>query len=167
MIEISVDSRELEGEIVAMMQRYAQLPKAVARTHAQASMRRTIRDGVKVLRRNTPPLSGGKRGRRRKGEKRSTGALRRAVTTKAKYVAATSPKVYGVLGYRASFESRKAIWHEFGTSRGLAPRRMMDKTMGEYGGPAADRLVRELAIGLEKAARDKRMEIVADRTGGR
>lgn len=164
---IDLDSRQLEGEIVALMKRYAELPVAVARTHAQAAIRRASKEAQKILRKNTPPESGGRRGRRRKGEKRSSGALRRSVTTKGKYRPGKIPRAYAVVGYRRGWESRKAIWNEFGTKRGMRPRRMVGRTMDEYAGPAAARIVEELAIGLERAARDKRMEIVAQKIAGR
>lgn len=166
MIDIDVDPRQLDGEIAALIQRYKELPKAVAKTHAAAALRRAAKDGVPILRRNTPPASGGRRGRRRKGEKRSSGLLRRAVTSKGKYVPGESPRAYAVLGYRRSFESRKAIWNEFGTKRGMAPRRMVQRTMAEYAGPALANVARELAVGLERAARDKRMEIIAKKIAG-
>lgn len=166
MIDIEIDTKQLDGEIAAMIERYASLPKAVAKTHAAAAMKRAAKDGIPILRRNTPPISGGRRGRRRKGEKRSSGLLRRAVTSKGKFIPGARPRAYAVLGYRAGFESRKAIWHEFGTSRGLAARAMVQKTMAEYGGPAAARVAQELAVGLERAAKDKRMEIVAAKISG-
>lgn len=166
MIDIEIDPTQLDGEIGALIERYAALPKAVARTHAAASMKRAAKDGIPVLRRNTPPSSNSRRGRRRKGEKRSTGLLRRAVTSKGKYVPGRNPKAYAVLGYRGGEQSRKAIWMEFGTKRNLAPRSMVQKTMSEYGGPAAAKVARELAVGLERAAKDKRMEIVAKKIAG-
>lgn len=165
MIEFEIDAKQLDGEIAAMIRRYAELPVAVAKTHAAASLRRAAKDGIPVLRRNTPPL-GSRRGRKKKGEKRSTGKMRRAVTSKGKYIPGKSPKAYAVLGFRAGDESRKAIWNEFGTRRGMAPRRMVEKTMSEYGGPARSAVVRELAVGLEKAAKDKRMQIVAAKIAG-
>ena len=166
MIEFDIDGTQLEGEIAALIRRYGALPKAVAKTHAAAALKRAAKDGIPILRRNTPPI-GTRRGRRAKGVKGSTGLLRRAVTSKGKFIpSADNPKAYAVLGYRASHESRKAIWHEFGTKNGVRAKEMVQKTMDQYGGPAAASVARELAVGLEKAAKDKRMEIVAAKIAG-
>lgn len=142
-----------EKEIRSLIAKFAELPRSVARKHLQAAMRRTIKDAVPVLRSVTPPI-GGTRGRRKKGV-RATGALRRSVTTKAKYIGKTSSgAVYGVVGYKASFESRKAIWLQYGTSRGIQPRRMLEQLEQAYAGPSLEKLKTELAAALEKAAAD-------------
>jgi hypothetical protein len=60
--------------------------------------------------------------------------------------------VYGAVGYKAGFESRKALWLEFGTSRGIEPRKIMDRFRRQYGGPAAAKLAKEMRAALEKAA---------------
>ena len=167
----AVDYSEYDADkmIAALMESYRALPRHIAKKHAKAAIRRVMKPGVPILRRHTPPL-GTRRGRRKKGEKaRSTGSLRRAVTTRAGQTGRNdgwNTFVWGVLGYRAGAESRKAIWNEFGTRRGMAPRRMVEKTMSEYGGPARSAIVRELAVGLEKAAKDKRMQIVAAKSAG-
>ena len=87
-----------EDQIEALMGRYAELPRHIAKKHAQAAVRRVMKDAVPVLRSVTPPV-GTRRGRRKKGEKpRSTGALRRSVTTKAKYIGRNADgAVYGVV----------------------------------------------------------------------
>jgi len=150
MIDIKIDP-SINSDISALMARFAELPRHIARKHLQAAMRRAVKDGVPVLRRWTPP-TGTRRGRRKAGERRSTGDLRRAVTTKAKYI----PKggvVYGVLGYKYGWESRKAIWLDRGTKT-IRPRSMIDHTMATYGGPCSRTLAKEMAAALEKAAKE-------------
>lgn len=143
-----------QKEIVALMARFQELPRHLARKHLVAATRRAVKGGVPVLRSVTPPI-GSRRGRRRAGEKRSTGALRRSVTTKAKYIGKGSyGAAYGVVGYKAGMESRKAIWLEYGTRRGIRERRMIDQLLRQYGGPSAQVLATELAKSLEKAAKE-------------
>lgn len=141
--------------IAALMERYKGLPRHIARKHMGAAMRRVLKPGVPILRRNTPPL-GTRRGRRKKGEKaQSSGAMRRAVTTRTGQTGRNADGfVWGVLGYRASFESRKAIWHQYGTRRNLQAIDMIGRTMREFGRPAANKLAEELAAGLEKAVKE-------------
>lgn len=151
---INVDFKGLENQLADLKAAYTELPRHLAKKHLQASVKRTIADGIPVMKAITPK---GATRRVGKGGESSTrvrgGALRRAVTTKAKYVGRGSDgSVYGVVGYRASFESRKAIWLEFGTSRGITPRNLIDQFMQQYGGPSAEKLVAEMANGLEKAA---------------
>lgn len=150
---ISINADAMTADIAAMIGRFRQLPRHIARKHLQAAMRRALKPGVPILRRNTPPL-GVRRGRRKAGEARSSGALRKSVTTRAKAVPGRGGAgvVYGVVGYRHGWESRKAIWLEFGTRRGVQPRRMAENSMNEIRGPAAATLVREMAVALERAA---------------
>lgn len=151
-----------ERELQSLLARYAALPRHVARKHLQASMRRAVKDGVPVLRSLTPPV-GTRRGRRRKGEKRTTGNLRRSVTTKAKMVGrGPTPAVYGVVGYKAGWESRKAIWMEYGT-KSVAARRMVETFLQSYRGPGLARVQAEMAAGLEAAAR----ELASNKNPGR
>lgn len=153
----------MEAELRAVMGRFAALPRHIARKHLQAAMRRAIKDGVPSLRAATPPI-GVRRGRLRRGERRTTGALRRSVTTRAKYVdrPGGAGAVYGVLGYKAGIESRKAIWLQFGTNR-VQPRRMIENFTRQYGGPALATLKAEMVSGLEKAAK----ELAAGKNPGR
>ena len=146
-----------DAAIGALVGRFKDLPRNIAKKHMKAAMKRVLKPGVPVLRRHTPPLST-RRGRRKKGEKaKSTGSLRRAVATRAGQTGRNSDFnsfVYGVLGYRAGPESRKAIWLEYGTSRGGPRYDMVGKAMKEYGQPAASALAKELAVSLEKAAKE-------------
>lgn len=151
---ISVNWQQMQGEIGALVQRYAGLPRYIAKKHLVASMRRALKPGIPILRANTPPQV--RRGRRKKGDKpRSSGALRKAVTTRVSYKGKNSDGVvFGVLGYKAGAESRKAIWMEFGTSNGILPRTMVERTMKQFGPRVAGRLAAEMVEGLERAARE-------------
>lgn len=141
--------------ISGLMDRFRALPKHIAKKHLKAAMRRVLKPGVPILRRHTPPTST-RRGRRKKGEKpRSTGALRRAVTVRTGQTGNNGDFgsfVYGVLGYKASFESRKAIWLQFGTSGGVKAYQMIESALREFGPIAAQKLATEMAVALEKAA---------------
>lgn len=151
------NSYDTDLRISRLMKRYRELPGHIARKHIKAAMRRVLRPMVPALRRNTPPLDT-RRGRRKKGEKaRSTGALRKAATVRVGMTGragAFNSFVYGVLGYRASFESRKAIWLQYGTSGGVRAYDMIGKTMAEVGPPAASKLADEMAAALDKAVKD-------------
>ena len=151
------------AECQAMIARFKEFPRHLAKKHVQASMRRAIKDGIPVMRSVTPPV-GVRRGRRRSGEVRSTGALRRSVTTKAKYIAKpTHGAVYGVVGYKGGMESRKAIWLQYGTRRGLASRQMLEQFHQQYDRVSLAKLTAELATGVEKAA----AELAAGKNPGR
>ena len=150
---IFLDDRKMEREIADLAKSYQTLPKHIAKKHMLAAMRRAIvkSKGVSILRANTPPV-GTRRGRRKKGEKRSTGELRRSVTTKAKWIGnnTTGAAVAG-LGYKYGWNSRKAIWHEYGTTwqKGIG---MMERTFAQIKGKVASLLAGELASALDKAS---------------
>lgn len=140
-----------QAEIEALMKRFAELPRHIAKKHLQAAMKRTMKDGVPILRGFTPPI-GVTRGRRKKGVTRSTGALRRAVTTKSKYIGKNADGVvWGVVGYKYGVESRKALWLDEGTKY-IAPRRILSQFRSAYDGPSLEKLKTEMAAALEKAA---------------
>lgn len=149
---ISVNWEKLLGEHRELAGKYRELPKHIAKKHLLAALRRSITkaNGPKLLRQNTPPTNT-RRGRKKAGEKRPTGSLRRAVTTKAKWIGRNKDgfAVAGI-GYKFGHESRKAIWHEFGTTRmkGLA---MMQRTFESIREPVKKNLEAELAAALEKA----------------
>jgi len=163
---ISLNWDGMQGEIGALMARFNELPRHIAKKHLKAVMNRSVKPGVPILKSLTP--KGGTRTRRNalkrgsggrfvagSGKKMRVrgGALRRAVTTKSKYIGRNRDGVvYGVVGYKAGMESRKAIWLEFGTSRGISPRNIMEQFRARYGGPAASRMAAEMATALEKAA---------------
>ena len=149
------NSYDANAHIGALMQAFRTLPRHIARKHIKAAMRRVLRPAVPILRKNTPPLDT-RRGRRKAGEKkRSSGALRRSVTVRTGQTGtnrAFDAFVYGVLGYKAGPESRKAIWLQFGTASGVKPYDMIGKTMREFGPVAAGKLADEMTKALEKAA---------------
>lgn len=149
---ISFDAKDFSDQVAGLMKSFSKLPRHIAKKHLQAAMKRALKPGVPMLRRNTPPL-GVRRGRKAAGEKRSPGALRRSATAQAKYVSTVGGgMVTGRLGYKFGPESRKAIWLEYGTSKGIRPRNMIENTMASYAGPAAAQLADEMAKALEKAA---------------
>jgi hypothetical protein len=152
---ISVNWEKLLGEYASLAARYQELPGHLGKKHLLASMRRAIvrSNGVKILRKNTPPV-GTRRGRKRKGEKRSTGDLRRSVITKAKWIGRNRDgwAVAG-LGYRFNKDNRKAIWLEHGTTH-IQARKMMEQTYEQIRGPVASILSVELANSLDKAVRE-------------
>jgi hypothetical protein len=156
-----------EQEIQALMDRFAALPRHIAKKHLQAAMKRTMKGGVPVLKAITP--KGGARNvtaattRNSKGQftagsgKKSRvkgGALRRAVTTKSKYIGKNADgMVYGIVGYRAGLQSRKAIWLEFGT-KNIRPQSLIERFKRQYGGPSLATLTTEMAAALEKGAKE-------------
>ena len=150
MISLSFDKQAADGQIAALMARFKELPRHIAKKHLQASMKRALSTGVPILRRHTPPI-GSRKGRKKKGD-RSTGALRRAVTTKAKFIGRNADGiVYGVVGYKYGMQSKKALWLDAGTVK-IEPRKFMDSFLAEYSGPCSERLAVEMAAALEKAA---------------
>jgi hypothetical protein len=154
---ITLDERKMQREIADLAKSYQDLPKHIAKKHMLAAMRRAVvkSKGVSILRANTPPV-GTRRGRRKKGEKaRSTGEMRRAVATKAKWIGnnTTGAAVAG-LGYKYGMASRKAIWHEYGTTR-MKGIRMMERTFAQIKGKVASLLAGELAAALDKATNEK------------
>ena len=160
------NSYDADPHIKALIKRYEALPRHIGKKHLKSSLRSVLRKGVPILRRNTPPLDT-RRGRRKAGEKRrSTGALRRSVTTKAGQTGKNGDHnafVWAVLGYKKGWESRKAIWLEYGTSSGARAFQMMEKTMRQMGPIAANELAHRMAEALEKAAN----EIAGGRNPGR
>lgn len=153
---ISMNFDQVQREIGANAARLLAMPRHIGKKHLLAGLRRAIKvsGGLQKLRAATPPVNT-RRGRRKKGEKpRSTGNLRRAVTTKARFIGRNSDgfAVAG-LGYKYGAESRKAIWHEFGTTRmqGIA---MMRRTFESIREPVKNNLAAELAVSIERAARE-------------
>ena len=159
-------SYDEDQAIAILMSRFRALPGWIAKKHLKAVMRRAMKPGVPLLRANTPP-TGIRRGRRRKGEKaRSSGDLRRAATANAGITGKNSDFdqfAWATLGYRYGFQSRKAIWLEFGTSNGVRAFKMMERTLQQFGNPAASPIAVGLAQSLEMAA----TEAATWRTGKR
>lgn len=153
---ISMDWNRMSKDCAALWARYDELPRHIAKKHLLSSMKAAIKasNGVSILRKNTPPL-GTRRGRRKKGQKPvSTGELRRSVTTKSKWIGRNRDGVaVAGLGYRYGWNSRKAIWKEFGTKwqDGV---RMMEKTFNSIKPIVASKLAGEMKKGLENAAKE-------------
>lgn len=157
-----------QAEIEAIMGSFSVLPRYLAKKHLQAAMKRTIKDGVPVLKKLTPKrktkvvfgrnvVSGEYTARKVKG-----GSLRLSVTSKAKYIGRNGDgSVYGVIGYRAGDQSRKAIWLVEGT-RTINPRAWMTQFHNQYSGPSLVRLQAEMAAALEKAVK----ELIAGKNPG-
>ncbi len=156
------------AQIAALMARYAELPRHIAKKHLQTAMKRCMKDGIPALKALTPKgsvrtkraaLKRGSGGRFVAGSGKKMrvrgGALRRAAAAKSKYIGRNSDgRVYGAIGYKAGFESRKALWLEFGTKSGIEPRKIMERFRRQYGGPAAAALAKEMKAALGKAARE-------------
>lgn len=151
---------QVSGEVGALMQRYAALPRHIAKKHLKASMKRALRPGVPALKKATPKrktfvrfgqnvVSGEYTATKIKG-----GALRRAATAKS-YYKGTNRDGYavGVLGYKYGTESRKAIWLEFGTDR-IKPRGIVRGVMQSFKPQAQANLLKEMTAALENAAKE-------------
>lgn len=151
----------VEGQIGELMKRYAELPRSVAKKHLQAAMKRAGKDAVPILKANTP-VGGGRRvkvalvrGQIKENYKRRGGSLRRAATFTSRYKGRNADgSVFGILGYKYGWDSRKAIWLEFGTSRGIEPRRMIEKSMTATKAVVGPRLEAEMAAALTKAVNE-------------
>jgi len=174
---------DLDSAIKSVMRAYKKLPGHIARKYMKASMRRVLKNAVPILKRNTPKgkayntkaaVSRDDRGRFLKGSGKKMrvrgGALRRAATVRTGMTGkagAFDSFVWGVLGYKAGFESRKAIWLNYGTSRGIRPYEMIEKTMSEFGPVAASKLAAEMRNALEAAAKDLAPGADFYRSGGK
>lgn len=159
---ISLSWSDMDGQIGELMKRYADLPRSIAKKHLQAAMKRAGKPAVPVLKANTP-VGGGRRvkaavvrGELKMNYKRRGGSLRRAATFTARYKGTNKDgAVFGVVGYRLGWESRKAIWLQFGTKRGIEARKMIEKTVAASQGIVTSRLEKEMADALEAAVREK------------
>lgn len=151
---IDLNWEGMSGEVGALMRRFNELPRHIAKKHLIAAVKRVGREGVPKLKGNTPV--GRKMKANAKGvvKMRRSGDLRRAATTTARYKGRNRDGyVTGTLGYRYGTESRKAIWLEYGTTK-IAPRGMVARTMQSWGGPAAAKLAAAMSQALEKAAKE-------------
>jgi hypothetical protein len=148
---ISITMSPIDREIAALVGRLKELPGHLARKHITAAAGRAVRPFKGVMVKNTPP-AGLKKGRRKKGEKpKSTGALRRSVKI---HTARKKAVGYAVMGYRAGDESRKALWLELGTKRGIRPRGIIKAVMAEVRPKVQKRLPEELRKALENAVKE-------------
>jgi len=120
----------------------------------KSALKKALKFAVPVLKANTPKGKA-RRGADGKKIKGSSGSLRRAVTVRSKFIGRNRDGfVVGAIGYKHGEQSRKAIWVELGTSRGISPQAFMDRTYNQIRGQVSDELTRELAHALEMAARD-------------
>jgi HK97 gp10 family phage protein len=152
---INLNWEGMDGEIGAMMARFNTLPRHIAKKHLLAAIKRAGKDGVKVLKSNTPKArTRNVRGSGGTASKQRGGALRRAATVKAKYRGRNRDgSAYGTLGYKYGTESRKAIFLEFGTPN-VEPRRMIERTMQQWGTSLVPKLEAEMAAAFEKAVKE-------------
>lgn len=149
---ISCNWDEVSGEIGALMRRYSELPRHIAKKHLQAAMKRALRPGVPALKKATPVGRVMKANKKGVVKMRRSGALRRAATSKSRYIGRNSDGVVvGTLGYRYGEQSLKAIWIEFGTKR-MPGRPIVQGVMRTFKPEAAAHLTKEMAVALEKAA---------------
>jgi hypothetical protein len=159
MINVSLKNNP-QAELQSLIDAFSFFPRHIAKKHLQAVMKRTTAGGVPILKAVTPKRKTKVVFGRNKasGEYTATkvkgGALRRSVTSKAKYVGRSGAgNVYGVVGYKAGPESRKAIWLQEGTKT-INPRAIMEQFHSRYSGPALSKLTAEMAAALEKAAKE-------------
>jgi len=152
-INLAVNWNKLLGEYAELAAGYKKLPSHLAKKYLLSSRRKAINQakGTQLLRKNTPPTTT-RRGRKAKGQKRSTGELRRSVMVKAKWIGRNRDgwAVAG-LGYKYNRENRKAIWLEFGTTH-IQGRKMMERTFDQIRSQVAANLSANLASSLESAA---------------
>ena len=157
---ITLNWGQLEGEIGALIARFDELPRHIAKKHLKAAMKRAGKPGISILKKNTP-VGGGRRvkatiirGEMKTNYKRRGGSLRRAATFLSKYKGTNRDgATFGILGYKYGTESRKAIWLEFGTAR-ITPRRMVERSMAESKSIITSQLQGEMLKALEAAVRE-------------
>ena len=106
--------------------------------------------GVQVLKSLTPKA---KTIVEKSGDRRKGGGLRKSVTVKSVAVRGGG-SVFAVLGYKFSWDSRNAIWQEYGTRRGVKPKRMAERAFQQIEGPMKWVLPARLAASLEKAVNE-------------
>ena len=166
---IYMNSDSLNAQLSALVKVFDELPKYTAKKHIGASMKRALKFAVPILKANTPKggpsVKKSATTRNSKGQftagsgaktKVRGGALRRAAVAKSKYIGTNKAGfTIGTLGYKFGYESRKAIWQELGTSKGIQPKGFMAKTYDQIKDQIAGRLAKELALALEAAAREK------------
>jgi hypothetical protein len=151
---IGMNYEEVRGDIGALVRRFDALPKHISRKHLGAAMKLAVRQsrGVQVLKSMTPKKKG-KYKAEWVGDKRTAGGLRRSATVKTVGVR-SGGSAFSVLGYKYGWESRKAIWQEFGTKRGCKPQRMAERAFRQIAKPVAAILGAKLVNALYAAARE-------------
>ena len=166
---IYLNSDSLNAQLGALVKVFDRFPKSIAKKHIGAAMKRALKFAIPILKANTP--KGGSTGKQAamkrdarghfikgSGAIRKTrgGALRKAATAQSRFIGKNrSGFTIGTLGYKYGAESRKAIWQEFGTKKGIEPKLFMQKTYDQVKDQIAGQLARELALALEAAAREQ------------
>lgn len=153
---ISFNWNQVDAEMKAIAARFDELPRHIAKKHIRSAIGQTLKPGISALRALTPPTNT-RRGRRKKGEKRtSTGDLRRSVKVITKYKGRNKDGfAYGVIGYKGGEQSLKALRLEFGRKH-IEPRRFMQKFYDSYKSRAQALLAGELRKALPKAVNELR-----------
>lgn len=166
---IFLDTAVMRGDLGAIVARFDKLPKHIAKKHLLASMKKAIKvsNGVQVLKALTPrgkptyKKAGTKRDARGQyvagsGKiRRTNGALKKAVEVRARYLGTnTAGRAVAALGYKYGTESRKAIWLEFGTTRGIDPRRMAARAVAKIAGGVKAQLLQAMLAALDKAPKE-------------
>jgi HK97 gp10 family phage protein len=142
-----------KGQIADLFRAYRDLPGSLARKHLKAAMRRAIKPFHPALRANTP---------------KDTGNLRRSIQTILRFKdrANWGGHVVGVVGFGRKGKRKGYHSHllELGTAerktrngarRGSGPsREMVRRTLNENRQGIASNLAKELAVSLERAARE-------------
>lgn len=144
------------GEIAGVIAAFNQLPGVLARKHVTAAMRRAVKPFQPALRQATPV---------------GTGGLRRSVKTLVRYYqkANWAGNIVGVVGYaRGGSKPNKMGNHSAIVEKGtgdryrrngayvgrMPARRMLRDTIAANRQAIAANLTREMAVGLERAARE-------------
>lgn len=147
--------QQVSGEIGALMQRFDKLPRHLAKKHLKAAMKRALRKGVPALKDATPVGRVMRANKKGVVKMRRSGELRRAATALSRYVGTNADGiVVGVLGYKYGFQSRKAIWLEFGTETGIKPRGIVRGVMQKFKPEAAANLKTEMLAALDASAKE-------------
>lgn len=152
----SFNASEFANESNAIAGALGKLPMHIGKKHLLAAMKKAIREakGVSVLRKLTPPRNM-KRGRKKKDGRGPTGDLRRAVIVKAKWIGTNKSGVaVAGVGYKYGHQSRKAIWLEFGTNRGIEPQRFTEQAFAIMAPAVRANLVAGMATAIEKATKE-------------
>jgi hypothetical protein len=170
---LSVNMTYVDASFADIAYRYKQLPRHVAYKHMAAAMKRAIRkaQGVQTLKQvcrerlnlkgtvvTKDPPKRTKAGTFKKGwnRRRRGGEFLKAIAVvSSKPKGGKNPRpLVAKIGWRYGEQSKKAIWLEFGTSRGVKPRRMAEETFMRIRGPAMAGMKGELVYALSKAVKD-------------
>ena len=170
---LAVNMTYVDADFSDIAYRFKQLPRHVAYKHMAAAMKRALRKSravptLKEVCRERLNLRGtvvtkdppkrNKEGKFKKGwnRRRRGGDFLKAIdvySSKPKFGKDPRPLVAKV-GWKYGPESHKALWLEFGTKGGIAPRRMAEETFIRIRGGAMAGMKAEMLYALSKAAKD-------------